>query len=267
MGIHDQHRGGCRIGPFHGVIQRVFDDKLHLAVDGQIHGGHLDFFPVFFQVRVLVGNGAAHGVHHFCLAHFRAFQNAVQRQFQSGKPAVVRSYKAQHLGCHGFFRIIAFAFGNKMQARQLVFLNNLYDLLVVFRLQHTLDPDKLSFQCKVFIQSLFADVQNRRQFLGCDPGDVPVFCLLFAGFGALVHLIGIHIQGMHHDADRQFFPVPVHDPPPGRMPFDFVCNLYGSPFPQLRAADDLNPQQLDGHGNEHEQNQTAQKQQTVPAVL
>jgi hypothetical protein len=51
------------------------------------------------------------------------------------------------------------------------------------------------------------------------------------------------------------------------MPFDFVCNLYGSPFSQLRAADDLDPQQSAGHGNEHEQNQAAKKQQAVPAVV
>ena len=201
MGIHDQHRGRGCMGSFHGVIQRVFDDKLHLAVDGQIHGSHLDLFPVLFQVRVLVGNGAAHGVHHFCLAHLCAFQDAVQSQFQSGKPAVVRSHKAQNLGCHGFFRIIAFAFSNKMQARQLVFFNNLYDLLVVFRFQHALDPDKLALQCKVFIQSLFADVQNRRQFLGCDSGNVPIFRLLFSRFGALIHFIGIYVEGMHHDTD------------------------------------------------------------------
>jgi hypothetical protein len=42
------------------------------------------------------------------------------------------------------------------------------------------------------------------------------------------------------------------------MPLNLVRDLYGSPFPQLRAADDLDPQQFSGYQNKQAQDQAAQ---------
>ena len=151
MGIHDQNRRPCRMGPLHGIVQGILNDKLHLAVNGQIDRGHHGLFFRLFRVGIFIGNDPAHGIGLKGLPGLCPFQDAVQGQFQAGQAAVVRSYKAQHLGRHGFFRIIPFTFGNKMQACQFMILNDLNDLFIVFGFQHALDPYKLAFQRKIFI--------------------------------------------------------------------------------------------------------------------
>ena len=238
--VHDQHGGAGGIRPLHGVIQRILDDKLHLAVDGQVDCSYHCLFFGLFRISIFIGNDPSHGIGLDGLPRLRSLEDAVQGQLQPGQTAVVGAYEAKHLGCHGFLGIIAFAFRNKMQSGQFIFFYDRNDLLVILRFQHALDPDKLPLQRKIFIQRCLADVQDRRQLLSRDSRNIPEFPG-FPRFGAFIHLIRIDIKGMDHDADGQFFPVPVHDTAPWRVPFDLFRNLGHSALSQLRAADDLYP--------------------------
>ena len=94
---------------------------------------------------------------------FTALQHIIKLIFQTAQSFIIGTDKAENLRCRTLFSIIAFAFLQKMQALQIIILNNFLYLCYFLRLHRALQPDEASAAGKNTIKLLGIRFQHRCQ--------------------------------------------------------------------------------------------------------
>lgn len=94
---------------------------------------------------------------------FAALKHIIKLIFQAAQTLVIGTDKAENLRCRTLFSIIALAFLQKMQALQIIILNNFLNLCCFLWLHRALQPDKASAAGKNTVKLLGIRFQHRCQ--------------------------------------------------------------------------------------------------------
>ena len=137
IGIHKDCRGACRLCLFDGVVKSALQDELHARINGQLYS----IFPLDLDLIQTGGsNEVALGIRVIGLLFLDAAQISIHGSFHALKSFIIDSNKSDDLRCKVIFGIIPFTFLNKMESRDLFFVQHLRDFLSNMGIQGPFHP-------------------------------------------------------------------------------------------------------------------------------